>query len=806
MKSNYSAFSANLHHKYSFPNGLNQRYISSQYGNDKSGGGKAALLGGFGIAALVVGGFGVFTDPKIRAFVEDNIPGAKEAFQVIYEKTNIADRSPYKKDEVVVPSKLKQFSTSSKEEIKENNLTMQIIPPPLETENIVELKKENSLSSHPPLPSTSKFPSSLEQVQPKQPIKNEPPTDKLEDNVEKTISSEILKSKETTDVVDDLEIVDSVPNEETTEFVHNAKKTDTFQLTQEPTSNQEEDTYSKTTSTSEDRPDILEIESAVSAMNFLIKEAEKYEKMCKDAVKNHSVLVEKVLENAIGNDNDSDDGTWTDVFEAANKKAETLDLAQVQIQEAKSGVKRALEAVENAKASNDLKIASNPVVSESDEQINKAFLKLQSVSQAIETAVKDSKLVEEYRNLVEEGRQQFRTEIAALFPDTSPEGLAVKRGPLSEDELDVFVTHAYRKVCRLEQELAKQKTLAQQRLETSVTDEQLRKQVVTEEVVQAELEAQRRVLDVEHQRKMAAIREEMENEVRSQLRRQAAAHADHIKDVVEVEKSELKRRHDHELEENISMERSAHQKELSSLAGRVDGIKAVVGQRADLEAKVRQAQELWLASKAINLALSSDTTNGVLPPIQHEVDVLKNIADKVKSIPGGKEEKSREMSEFVDSIIESIPKEALERGVYSDKALRDRYFHVESVAKRTALIKNENASLFMYLLSYLQSLVMFAPNTEKLPASDISIDIDDLSNYDAIGLARGCVERGDVAQAIRYLNLLKGESANVSKDWIKEARLFLETRQACDALLAHAAAFGLEIFPQSSQKEKKCCH
>ena len=55
--------------------------------------------------------------------------------------------------------------------------------------------------------------------------------------------------------------------------------------------------------------------------------------------------------------------------------------------------------------------------------------------------------------------------------------------------------------------------LSHHRLETSVTDEQLRKQVVTEEVVQAELEAQRRVLDVEHQRKMAAIREEMENEV-----------------------------------------------------------------------------------------------------------------------------------------------------------------------------------------------------------------------------------------------------------------------------------------------------
>ena len=62
----------------------------------------------------------------------------------------------------------------------------------------------------------------------------------------------------------------------------------------------------------------------------------------------------------------------------------------------------------------------------------------------------------------------------------------------------------------------------------------------------------------------------------------------------------------------------------------------------------------------------------------------------------------------------NIFREALERGVYSDKALRDRYFHVESIAKRTALIKNENASLFMYFLSYLQSLVMFAPNTEKV--------------------------------------------------------------------------------------------
>merc|ERR1712226_21315 len=661
---------------------------------------------------------------------------------------------------------------------------MDVVPPPLE--------KQESLVPPAPLPSTSKFPPPLQQVSPKSPaIEN---IDKSDGNSEKELrpTTETQKNMEITDIV-------QVTDKQTI----NGSNDKTSSVTEEPFIKNEEKS-----SDMEKKADILEIESAVSSMNFLLDEAEKYEQICKNAVKNHSVLVEKVLENAIGNDSDTDDGTWTDVFEAANKKAETIEMAQVQIKEAKSGIKRALEAVESAKASNDIKLATSPSVSQSEEQINKAFLKIESVAQAIQAAMKDSKLVEEYRNLVEEGRQQFRTEIAALFPDTSPEGLAVKRGPLSEDELDVFVTHAYRKVCRLEQELAKQKTLAQQRLETSVTDEQLRKQVVTEEVVQAELEAQRRLLDVEHQRKMAAIREEMENEVRSQLRRQAAAHADHVKDVIDVEKSELQRKYDHELEETISRERSAHQKEISSLAGRVDGINVVVGQRAEVEAKISKAQELWLASKALYLALSNDSSaDGILPPIRYEVDALKDIANKVKSTPGGKEQNSLEMGDFVNSVIDSIPKEALVRGVYSDKALRDRYFRVENMAKRTALIKEEKPSLFMYLLSYLQSLVLLSPSTEKLPPSDENMDIDGLSNYDVIGLARGCVERGDIAQAVRYLNLLQGQSAKVSKDWIEEARIFLETQQACDALLAHAAAFGLEIFPRKDfPTEKKCCH
>ena len=46
---------------------------------------------------------------------------------------------------------------------------------------------------------------------------------------------------------------------------------------------------------------------------------------------------------------------------------------------------------------------------------------------------------------------------------------------------------------------------------------------------------------------------------------------------------------------------------------------------------------------------------------------------------------------------------------------------------------------------------------------DANIELDNLSNNDAITLAKGCVERGDIAQAVRYMTLLKGEPAKISQ-------------------------------------------
>ena len=79
----------------------------------------------------------------------------------------------------------------------------------------------------------------------------------------------------------------------------------------------------------------------------------------------------------------------------------------------------------------------------------------------------------------------------------------------------MFVTHAYKKVAALQQQLTKLQLLHQAIDQQQLSEQELRKQVMTEEVVHEELEAQKRNLDVEHQQRVAAIREEMESEMRS---------------------------------------------------------------------------------------------------------------------------------------------------------------------------------------------------------------------------------------------------------------------------------------------------
>ena len=74
-----------------------------------------------------------------------------------------------------------------------------------------------------------------------------------------------------------------------------------------------------------------------------------------------------------------------------------------------------------------------------DETTQESLSKLEEAITSLDSIQKEAKLIDEYRGLVEEGRQQFQKEIEAILP-----GAKLSGGSLSEDELNIFMTHAYR--------------------------------------------------------------------------------------------------------------------------------------------------------------------------------------------------------------------------------------------------------------------------------------------------------------------------------------------------------------------------
>ncbi|KAK9501373.1 hypothetical protein O3M35_012108 [Rhynocoris fuscipes] len=143
--------------------------------------------------------------------------------------------------------------------------------------------------------------------------------------------------------------------------------------------------------------------------------------------------------------------------------------------------------------------------------------------------------------------------------------------------------------------------------------------------------------------------------------------------------------------------------------------------------------------------------------------------------------------------MKSLPPEVTTRGVFNDIALRERFLNVERVAKRVAMLPEGGASLPLMLLSYLQSLFIITP-ANPIPAYELAnepIEPDKFNTFDILQRARYFLDRGDLYQTLKYMNLLKGAPKVVASDWIRELRIYLETLLAARALMAHASAAGL---------------
>jgi len=497
-----------------------------------------------------------------------------------------------------------------------------------------------------------------------------------------------------------------------------------------------------------------------------------------EAVVAHINIMQKVLESNLGSRDDND---WNQVFEAASAKSAALKFAELNERDASASINNVLESIDAGRRNKTT--ATNPQLIVAEEAANRALYKLEQAKARISAVEGEARVVEQYRDLVEEGRQQFHREMASIMPDVK---LGEDNSKLTEDELNMFITHAYRKVLHLQQELAKQQTLEQQRFKQALEKQRLQAQMSASEKMDSELERQKRDLEVEHQRRLAAIREDAETELRTQLRRQAAAHSDHIADVLTVQETELRRKHEHEMNEKLSGQESAYLQGLSALQGRVQGLGKALEDRAQADAMSVSAQKLWLACVGLEDSIRNGKTDA--ETFDEGMKPLSSDLSSVKALAGD--------SQFVSAVLGSISDTALNRGVYTEQGLKERFVKVASVARKVGSVGDEPTSLFRYGLSYLQSMLLVNAEKRTPTASQQAVDPDTISTIEILNLARFSLERGDTLEAVQYMGLLQGEPRRVASDWLAEARLHLEARQASQALLAHAASVGLEVLPK----------
>lgn len=389
---------------------------------------------------------------------------------------------------------------------------------------------------------------------------------------------------------------------------------------------------------------------------------------------------------------------------------------------------------------------------------------------------------EKYWKNVESARNFFIDEIESLFPGIN---LKEKKLNISKDDLDLFIVHAFTQVVAHQKELQKLQIEGDQQLKRAL--ESVRGSDQSEAVksqLEYEIAKERRELNLKNQRKLLAIRADLERDLRNQMKRQSEAHTDHLTDALAQKEVEMKRKFQRELDEKITTEQAAYKLQLAAMLGKLKGMDSALKERADAEKSAHQAQALWGACQSLWASIRSGQ------PGKSWREQLRPLSDEISAVG-----RAAEGDELVGVVLKGLPEQAKKRGVYPEDALRERFIKVEEVARRLALIPAEGARLPMYFLSYLQATLIARPDVpiSKDELENKPFDFSKLDTYDILNRARYWLDRGDLVKTVQYVNLLQGAPRKAALDWLNEARLLLETQQAASTLMAHAASSGIRF-------------
>jgi len=488
-------------------------------------------------------------------------------------------------------------------------------------------------------------------------------------------------------------------------------------------------------------------------------------------IRRHTSRIKKAMNNE---DLKLADALWAAVTRDFDRKTAVAKKAS----EDMANVEAALHQLETAieKGRQNKATQHNTALPPAQRQLHDLRFDLSAAATALRQAQSEANLVHQYQDLVAKGKAQFQKELASVVFEEGNDDIAggFKNGSLTEDQLNRMVAYAHRRVEQLQQRIVELQSLDSQRLDQALEQQRVDLDKIHRSGMESQLSFAKDQFQLDKETWETSLRAEWETELRRELARQAAAHSDHLAQVLAVQSTEIARRAEHELHEHLVRERDTFQEALGTWTARVSGIEAAVEGRALLEKQARHAQELWLAAHSLEALVRYGGGSGSGPrPLASVMVALEAAAADEPSVL---------------AVAAAVPVRAKTRGVWTEEALKLRFARVRQAAAGAALLPETGFNLAQYAASRLYGLLSFADGPPLAEPSAAGKEEDTLA---LLRSAEHHLQLGELETALRFMCQLRGQSRVLASDWIQEARLHLETRQTAQLIGNMAAALGI---------------
>ncbi|KAF9406274.1 hypothetical protein HW555_013299 [Spodoptera exigua] len=378
--------------------------------------------------------------------------------------------------------------------------------------------------------------------------------------------------------------------------------------------------------------------------------------------------------------------------------------------------------------------------------------------------------------MVEQSVDKYTSENEAIFPELK----YIMKKPYISGDIDILLYNSYRYIHQLNEEVKEASEGMTERInramETLPQDDDKRK--ARELHIQNAIKNLKAAADNDFKNRQDKQKLDNDNYLKAALKRQAERHEESLATKLAQMEADITSKFSGMVAEKVAAEKKIFKVELDTMAQQLKIVEDKLEARLKAEREARRSQELWTAGASLLAA----TKKG---------EPLVRVDKEIKAI----EKASGDGDKLVMTVLKSIPPSVRKDGLVPESVLRERFNIMEKTAKSVALVEADGAPMPVYFLSWIQGLLLFM-KISGIPQAEFEkppdVPSEQLDTFDLLQRARFWLDHGNLAAALRYVDSLKGASRVAAAKWFDAAKAHLEVRQAAEAVLAHAAALGLQ--------------